>query len=162
VRATLDAYPGRTFEGRVGFIYPTLNPATRTAKVRIELPNPQGLLKPMMYARAEIGAQAHRALAVPRSAVLESGRRTLVLIERGEGRFEPRPVTLGLRGEERIEILDGVREGERVVISANFLIDAESNLKAAVGSFGSAGAETDNPAPSEPPPTGAPADQGEH
>jgi Cu(I)/Ag(I) efflux system membrane fusion protein len=151
VRAMLDAYPGRTFEGRVGFIYPTLNPATRTGRVRIELPNPQSLLKPMMYARLEIGTQAHRALAVPRSAVLESGRRTLVLVERGEGRFEPRPVKLGLRGEERIEILEGLREDERVVVSANFLIDAESNLKAAVGGFGSAGSGEESAARPEPP-----------
>ena len=153
-QASFDAYPGRSFEGRVEFIYPTLNPTTRTARVRIELPNPKGLLKPMMYARLEIAAGARRALAVPRSAVLESGRRTLVLVDRSEGRFEPRPVTPGIRGEERIEILDGVREGERVVVSANFLIDAESNLKAALGSFGSAGAETNSAVPPGPPPAG--------
>jgi Cu(I)/Ag(I) efflux system membrane fusion protein len=150
VRAGIDAYPGRSFKGRVGFIYPTFNPTTRTAKVRIELPNPRGLLKPMMYAHLEIDAQAHRALAVPRSAVLESGRRTLVLVERGEGRFEPRPVKLGIRGEEMIEILEGLREHERVVVGANFLIDAESNLKAAAGGFESAGSRTEGAAPSEP------------
>ncbi len=153
VRLTLDAYPGRTFKGKVGFIYPTLNPTTRTVKIRIELPNPEGLLKPMMYAQLEIGTQAHRALAVPRSAVLESGRRSLVLVERGEGRFEPRPVKIGVRGEEMIEILEGLREQERVVVSANFLIDAESNLKAAVGSFGSADTGTGSTMPSEHPPS---------
>jgi len=146
VRATFDAYPGRAFNGKVGFIYPTLNPTTRTARVRIELPNPKGLLKPMMYAQLEIAAQAHKALTVPRSAVLDSGRRTLVLVERSAGRFEPRPVRLGLRGEETIEILAGLRERERVVVSANFLIDAESNLKAAVGSFGAAGSGMDSTA----------------
>jgi Cu(I)/Ag(I) efflux system membrane fusion protein len=151
VLATLDAYPGRTFKGKVGFVYPTLNPATRTVKVRIELPNPNGLFKPMMYAQLEIDTQTHRALAVPRSAVLESGRRTLVLVERGAGRFEPRPVKLGLRGEEMIEILAGLREQERVVVSANFLIDAESNLKAAVSGFGSADLEAHSAAPAEPP-----------
>lgn len=135
VRATLDAYPGRTFDGKVGFLYPTLDPETRTARVRIELPNPRGLLKPMMYAHVAIDTQAHRTLTAPRSAVLETGRRTLVLVERGEGRFEPRPVRLGLRGEEMVEILQGLREGERVVVGANFLIDAESNLKTAIGSF---------------------------
>lgn len=154
VLATLDAYPGRTFNGKVGFIYPTLNPATRTVKVRVELPNPDGLLKPMMYAQLEIATQAHSALAVPRSAVLEGGRRTLVLVDRGEGRFEPRPVKLGLRGEEMIEILEGLREQERVVVSANFLLDAESNLKAALGGFEPADAKTHNVAPTEPsPPT---------
>ena len=151
VLATLDSYPGRTFKGKVGFVYPTLNPATRTVKVRVELPNPNGLLKPMMYTQLEIATQAHTALAVPRSAVLESGRRTLVLVDRGEGRFEPRPVKLGLRGEEMIEILEGLREQERVVVSANFLIDAESNLKAALGGFEPANAKTPSAIPAEPP-----------
>lgn len=151
VLAKLDTYPGRTFKGKVGFVYPTLTPATRTAKVRIELPNPSGLLKPMMYAQLQIDTQAHRALAVPKSAVLESGRRTLVLVDRGEGRFEPRPVKLGLRGEEMIEILEGLREEERVVVSANFLIDAESNLKAAASAFGSADSATQNVTLPEPP-----------
>jgi Cu(I)/Ag(I) efflux system membrane fusion protein len=174
VQARLDAYPGRSFEGKVEFIYPTLNPATRTARVRIELPNPKGLLKPMMYARLEIAAKARRALTVPRSAVLESGRRTLVLVDRGEGRFEPREVKLGLRGEERVEILEGLRDREQVVVSANFLIDAESNLKAALGGFGPAGSGTeessqrspeerlqwDSATPPEPPPAGGHADHG--
>lgn len=161
-QARLDAYPGRTFKGQVGFIYPTLNPTTRTTRVRVELPNPNGLLKPMMYARLEIGTQAHRAFAAPRSAVLESGRRALVLVDRGEGLFEPRPVKPGLRGEELIEILEGLREQERVVVGANFLIDAESNLKAAVGSFGAAGSGTQSTMPSEapPPPAGEHADPG--
>lgn len=135
VLARLDAYPDRTFEGRVGFIYPTLQPTTRTGRVRVELPNLEGLLKPMMYAHLEIATEVRRALAVPRSAVLEGGRRTLVLVGHGEGRFEPRPVKLGLRGEDNVEVLEGLREGEEVVISANFLIDAESNLKAALGGF---------------------------
>jgi len=151
VRATLDAYPGRSFQGKVGFIYPTLDPTTRTVKVRVELPNPERLLKPMMYAQLEIAAGAHVALAVPRSAVLESGRRTLVLVERGEGRFEPRPVKLGVRGEERVEILEGLREQERVVVGANFLIDAESNLKAAVSGFGSTDSGTPGAPPADPP-----------
>jgi len=165
VHARLDAYPGRTFEGKVGFIYPTLNAATRTAKVRVELPNPNGLLKPMMYARLEIGAGAHRALAVPRSAVLESGRRTLVLVDLGEGRFEPRAVQLGLRGEDMVEILEGLREGEEVVVSANFLIDAESNLKAALGAFGAAAPAAEGQLPQdkqEAPPSGSDTDHSRH
>jgi Cu(I)/Ag(I) efflux system membrane fusion protein len=153
-RVTFDAYPGRTFKGKVGFIYPTLNPATRTAKARIELANPDYLFKPMMYAQLEIATQTHRALAVPRSAVLESGRRALVLVDRGEGRFEPRPVKLGLRSEDQIEIVEGLSEQEHVVTSANFLIDSESNLKAALSAFKPAGSETQGPAPAEPPPAG--------
>ncbi|MCK9396989.1 MAG: efflux RND transporter periplasmic adaptor subunit [Methylobacter sp.] len=160
VLATFDAYPGRTFKGKVGFIYPTLNPATRTVKVRVELPNPNGLLKPMMYAQLEIATQAHTALAVPRSAVLESGRRTLVLVDRGEGRFEPRPVKIGIRGEEMTEILEGLHEQERVVVSANFLIDAESNLDAALGGFEPANAKTSSTIPAEPP--SPPAGEQEH
>lgn len=143
VQANFDAYPGQAFPGRVGFVYPVLDAGTRTARVRVELPNPRGLLKPMMYAHLEIATQHRQALAVPESAVLDSGRRTLVLVERGEGRFEPRPVQLGLRGEQGVEVLAGLRAGERVVVSANFLIDAESNLKSALGSFA---------APANPPP----------
>jgi Cu(I)/Ag(I) efflux system membrane fusion protein len=136
VRVMLDAYPGRPFDGKVTFIYPTLNAETRTVKVRIELPNPQELLKPMMYAHVEMVTAARQALVVPRSSVLDGGKQTLVLVERGEGRFEPRPVNLGMRGDETVEVLEGVSSGEKVVVAANFLIDAESNLRAALNSFG--------------------------
>ncbi|HYE36920.1 efflux RND transporter periplasmic adaptor subunit [Methylocaldum sp.] len=135
VRVRLDAYPGRTFDGKVTFIYPTLNPETRTVRVRIELPNPQGLLKPMMYAHVELAGTARQALAIPQSSVLEGGKRTQVLVDRGEGRFEPRIVRLGTRGDEWVEVLEGLKAGENVVVSANFLIDAESNLKSALESF---------------------------
>jgi Cu(I)/Ag(I) efflux system membrane fusion protein len=148
VRVMLDAYPGRPFEGKVTFIYPTLNAETRTVKVRIELPNPQGLLKPMMYAHVEMATAARQALVVPRSSVLDGGKQTLVMVERGEGRFEPRPVTLGMRGDDAVEVLAGVRRGEKVVVAANFLIDAESNLRAALNSFGAhAHGSTTNPLP---------------
>lgn len=139
VRTMLDAYPDHIIQGKVEFIYPTLNPSTRTVKVRIALPNPDGLLKPMLYARMEIDTQVHRALAVPSSAVLESGRRTMVLVDLGEGRFEPRAVSIGTRGDDKIEILEGLHAHEQVVVSANFLIDSESNLKAALGSFDAQG-----------------------
>ncbi|MBL1262499.1 efflux RND transporter periplasmic adaptor subunit [Candidatus Methylomicrobium oryzae] len=149
-RVTLDAYPGKTFTGKVGFVYPMLNAATRTVKVRVELANPGQLLKPMMYAQLQIDGQKRRALTVPTSAVLESGRRTLALVDRGGGRFEPRPVEAGLRGEERIEILKGLQERERVVFSANFLIDAESNLKAAVSAFETVDTKQDSTVAAEP------------
>jgi Cu(I)/Ag(I) efflux system membrane fusion protein len=134
---TVKAYPGRSFKGRVAFIYPTVQPETRTGTVRIELPNPQGELKADMYASVELQGEAGAAkvLAVPDSALIDNGIRQVVLIERGEGRFEPRPVKTGAKADGYTEILEGVKDGERVVVSANFLIDAESNLKAALGSF---------------------------
>jgi len=138
VKIRVDAYPDKAFTGKVTFIYPTVMPETRTAKVRIELPNPGGLLKPAMYARVEIasGRGRGKVLAVPDSAVLDTGTRQLVLVQRGEGAFEPRQVKLGMRTDGYIEVLDGVKVGESVVVSANFLIDAESNLKAALSGFG--------------------------
>jgi len=138
VKIRFDAYPDKAFTGKVTFIYPTVVPETRTAKVRIELPNPAGLLKPAMYARVEIasGRGRGKVLAVPDSAVLDTGTRQLVLVQRGEGAFEPRPVKLGMRTDGYIEVLDGIKAGESVVVSANFLIDAESNLKAALGGLG--------------------------
>lgn len=129
----LRGRPGTTFEGRVSLIYPQIAEATRTAKVRIELANRDGMLLPNMYADVEIGSgDAPPELAVPDSAVIDSGTRRIVILDRGEGRFEPREVKLGRRGDGMVAIAEGVSEGDRVVVSANFLIDAESNLKAAL------------------------------
>jgi len=138
VRIRVDAYPDQIFTGAVTFIYPAVTPETRTAKVRIELPNPAGQLKPAMYARVEIASSKGRGkvLAVPDSAVLDTGTRQLVLVQRGEGAYEPRPVKLGMHSDGYVEIVDGITAGESVVVSANFLIDAESNLKAALSGFG--------------------------
>ena len=130
-----DAYPGETFHGRVTYVYPTLNPETRTAQVRVELANRGGKLKPSMYAKVELPAAGSTALVVPNSAVIDSGTRRVVLVDLGDGRFEPREVKLGARGDDYVAVLDGVKEGENVVVAANFLIDAESNLKAALGSL---------------------------
>jgi Cu(I)/Ag(I) efflux system membrane fusion protein len=134
---TVKAYPGRTFGGRVAFIYPTVSEATRTGRVRIEIPNPAGELKADMYASVELDARASASavLTVPDSAVIDNGDRQVVLIERGAGRYQPRRVEIGARAEGYTEILDGLAVDERVVVSANFLIDAESNLKAALGAF---------------------------
>jgi Cu(I)/Ag(I) efflux system membrane fusion protein len=134
---TVKAYPGRKFAGRVAFVYPTVGEETRTGTIRIEIPNPGGELKADMYAGVELEAHAASAkvLTVPDSAVIDNGVRQVVLVERGEGRFEPRPVQVGARADGYTEIRDGVKEGEKVVVSANFLIDAESNLKAALGAF---------------------------
>ena len=140
-RASLVAFPGRNFAGTVDFIYPTLSHETRTARVRIVMPNPDLALRAAMYASVEIAVPGGGGLvlAMPDSAVIDSGSRQVVLIERGEGRFAPRAVKVGARGGGFTEILDGVSAGERVVTGANFLIDAESNLKAALQGF-SAGA----------------------
>lgn len=137
-RFEVSAYPGRAFEGRVAFVYPTVTAETRATKVRIEVLNPEGLLKPDMFGTVELAAATKQAapLTVANSAVLDSGTRRIVLLERGAGLYEPREVKLGRRGDDYTEVLEGIAEGERVVTSANFLIDAESNLKSALGGFG--------------------------
>jgi len=136
------AFPSRAFSGEVMLIYPHLNAQTRTARVRIELANPDGLLRPDMYVDAEIDTGSPQpVLAVPESAILDTGSRQAVFVEKGQGRFEPRDVKLGHRGGGYIEVRQGVAEGEPVVVSANFLIDAESNLKAALKGFSDAGTQ---------------------
>lgn len=136
----INAYPDKVFTGSITYVYPTLTAETRTVPVRVELANPGGLLKPGMFAQVELPATSKGAvLTVPTSAVIDSGTRQIVLVQLQEGRFEPRDVKVGARSEDRIEIIEGVRDGEMVVVAANFLIDAESNLKAAVGSLGHAG-----------------------
>lgn len=134
---TVTAYPGTAFTGKVAFVYPSVNPETRTAKVRIEIANPDGRLKTDMYASIALaaGAGTGPVLAIPDSAVLDSGTRQVVLVDRGEGRFEPRPVTLGTFADGYYEVTSGLKVDEPVVVGANFLIDAEANLKAALQAF---------------------------
>lgn len=134
LRVRLDAYPEREFGGRIGFIYPTATAETRTVKVRIELPNPEGLLRPGLYGSVSLAAagRPEARLAVPDSAVLDSGTRKLILVRKGEGRFEPREVRLGRYADGYFEVLAGASAGETVVTRANFLIDAESRLKSAL------------------------------
>jgi Cu(I)/Ag(I) efflux system membrane fusion protein len=135
------SYPNMRFLGKVALVYPHLDPATRTVRVRIELPNHELLLRPDMYAEAEIDTgSGQKVLGVPDNAVIDDGDRQLVIVDKGEGRFEPRSVKLGRHGAGYVEIRDGVAEGENVVTSANFLIDAESNLKSALKSLTSDGA----------------------
>jgi Cu(I)/Ag(I) efflux system membrane fusion protein len=142
------SFLGRTFSGNVAIIYPQVNRETRTARVRIELANPDFVLLPDMYVDAQIDtADPTPVLAVPDSSVLDTGSRQAVLVDKGDGRFEPREVKLGRRGGGYIEVRDGLAAGEAVVTSANFLIDAESNLKAALKGFAEAGAsQPENPA----------------
>lgn len=134
---TLTAMPGETITGTVSFVYPGLNKETRTGRIRIELPNPDGRFKPDMYAEVVIDAAAGgiAVLAVPSDSVIDNGSSLIVFIDKGEGRFEPREVTLGMRGDGYVEVREGATEGEKVLTAANFLIDAESNLKAALKTF---------------------------
>ena len=137
-RIKINAYPDKSFSGTVTYVYPTLKAETRTVPVRVELANPGGLLKPGMFAEMELQASARgQVLTMPASAIIDSGTRQMALIALKEGRFEPREVKVGTRSDNYIEVLEGVKEGEQVVVAANFLIDAESNLKAAVGGFAS-------------------------
>lgn len=124
---------GREFTGKIGLIYPQINRETRTARLRVELANPNAALLPEMYVEAEIATGSDQpVLAVPVSAVIDSGNQQVVLIDLGSGRFEPRQIALGRRGDSFVEVREGVKEGDRVVTSANFLIDAESNIRAAL------------------------------
>ena len=137
VTVTLRALPTQPVEGKVTFIYPELKPETRTVPVRIELPNPEAQLKTSMYADVvfQAGSEGGAVTAVPDSAIIDSGTKQVVLVAKGEGRFEPRAVKLGRRGEGYVEVTEGLQQGEEIVTSATFLIDAESNLRAALQTF---------------------------
>jgi len=128
---TFETYPGEAFRGKVAYIYPYLNEATRTVRVRMELPNPHLKLKPGMYGNVVMRVDAGRRLVVPKEAVLDSGLRQLVFLGLGQGVYQPYPVKLGRRSQEYVEVLEGIKEGDRVVTSANFLLDAESKLASA-------------------------------
>ena len=128
-KITLSYFPDKTFSATIDFIYPFLAEATRSAKVRFSVPNPQMLLKPQMFTTVEIAVDMGKRLVVPDSAVLDSGRRQLVYVDKGEGYFEPRVIVTGLRANGIVEVLRGLKPGERVVSSAAFLIDSESKLQ---------------------------------
>ena len=136
-KVSFRAFPNEVFDGRVTFILHELEMATRTAKVRIEVANTDHRIKHEMFADVEINAGDGEAkrLSVPVSALIDSGNRQVVIVDRGKGRFEPRAIKVGVRGEGFIEIREGIKAGDSVVVAANFLIDAESNLKAALSSF---------------------------
>jgi Cu(I)/Ag(I) efflux system membrane fusion protein len=136
---SINAYPDKTFTGTVTYVYPTLKAETRTVPVRVELANPGLLIKPGMFAQVEMQVHAKgQSVTVPVSAVIDSGMRQVVLVQLKEGRYEPREVKVGARSDNFAEVISGVKEGEQVVVAANFLIDAESNLQAALGGFASA------------------------
>lgn len=137
VNAEFDALPGEHRMGRISYVYPTLNPETRTARVRVVLPNGDLRLKPGMYATIRI-ATTERAnvLTVPRSAVLSTGERSIVFVREANGQLSPREVALGASSDDRTEVMRGLAAGETVVASATFLVDAESNLGKALGGMG--------------------------
>jgi Cu(I)/Ag(I) efflux system membrane fusion protein len=136
-RVTVNTWPDQPVDGKVTFIYPTIDKQSRTARLRIEVANPDGRLRADMAATVEIAAPLDGSrLAVPEAAVIDSGRRQVVLVERGEGRYEPRPVRLGARVPGWVQVIEGLNAGERVVTQATFLIDAESNIRAALAAFG--------------------------
>jgi Cu(I)/Ag(I) efflux system membrane fusion protein len=160
VTAEFPALPGTQRVGRITYVYPTLNPETRTGRIRVELSNNDLALKPGMYATIRFRAAARPGLSVPRSAVLATGERNLVFVKDADGTLTPRNVSLGAATDDRIEILSGLVKGEQVVASGTFLLDAESNLGAALGGMGNMPgmdlkAPTSGPAP-RPSPTAPP------
>jgi RND family efflux transporter MFP subunit len=159
------ADPGTKLKGRVAFIYPTFSPETRTLKVRFEFPNPGLRLKPQMYANVSLDLHSVTGVVVPDSALIETGVRVIAFVNAGDGSFEPREVKVGVRGSGKAQILSGVKAGENVAVGANFLLDSESKLRAALTKM-TGGASTppppqqqsSSPPQSPPPPQG----QGEH
>jgi Cu(I)/Ag(I) efflux system membrane fusion protein len=133
---SLAAFPNRKWQGRVGFIDPVLDPRTRTARARIEVRNPTGELRPAMFGDVVLSGKPRQGLLVPADAVLRSGTRDVLFVARGQGKLEPREVELGTRGDGDLEIVAGVAEGEEVATRAAFLVDSESQLRAALRAIG--------------------------
>lgn len=132
-RITFESYPGEIFNGRISYVYPTVTAESRTGRVRIALPNPALRFKPGMYANIQFEVPVHgQGIHVPRSAVLQTGERTIAFVQAADGRLVPRAIRIGISTTEHVEVLSGLRAGEVVVASANFLVDAESNLGAAL------------------------------
>jgi RND family efflux transporter MFP subunit len=132
---TVDAYPGRTFKGRIDQILPQVDTMTRTVRVRLVFSNPSVLLKPGMYVNVSIAIPLGRQVVIPASGVLQAGTRQIAFIDHGQGYLEPREIQVGQQLDDHLVVLKGLREGERIVSSANFLVDSESQLQAAMGSF---------------------------
>ncbi|UVT17076.1 MAG: efflux RND transporter periplasmic adaptor subunit [Nitrospira sp.] len=128
---TFAAYPGETFNGKVAYVYPTLNTEARTVRVRLEFRNPRLKLKPGMYGNVTLRTDSVRTLVVPKEAILDTGLRQLVFMDRGQGRYEPASIKVGRRSQDAVEVMEGLKEGDRIVTSANFLLDAESKLASA-------------------------------
>ncbi len=136
-QVSLSYYPGRTWTGRVSFITPAVDPVSRTVKVRIELPNPHVDLKPQMFADVQLQIDYGKQIAVPQEAVLDSGTAQTVFVSTGDGQFAPRAITIGPKVDDKVVVLAGLKPGETIVTSGNFLVDSESRLKSATQSMGS-------------------------
>jgi len=132
---TVDAYPARNFRGRIDQILPQVDPATRTVRVRFVFDNPGLLLKPGMFVNVSIAVPLGRQLVIPASAVLQTGTRKIAFIDHGGGYLEPREIEIGPRLDDHVIVLKGLKAGDRIVSSANFLVDSEAQLQAAIGSF---------------------------
>jgi len=129
VSVSLSYFPGREWSSRIDYIYPIFSGDTRTAKIRLTIPNPDGQLKPQMFTNVEIRIDLGRRLMIPDSAVIDTGRGQVVYVDRGNGNFEPREILTGLRAEGVVEVLRGLKAGDKIASSANFLIDSEAQLK---------------------------------
>jgi Cu(I)/Ag(I) efflux system membrane fusion protein len=131
-KITLNHFPGKEFSSKIDYIYPVLSGETRTAKVRFIIPNPGGQLKPQMFTDVELKIDLGKRLVIPEDAVIDTGTKKVVYVDKGEGIFEPREVVVGLIGEGNVEVVKGLKEGEKVASAANFLIDSEAKLKGVV------------------------------
>jgi Cu(I)/Ag(I) efflux system membrane fusion protein len=131
-KITLNHFPGKEFSSKIDYIYPVLSGETRTAKVRFIIPNPGGQLKPQMFTDVELKIDLGKRLVIPEDAVIDTGTKKVVYVDKGEGIFEPREVVVGLIGEGNVEVVKGLKEGENVASAANFLIDSEAKLKGVV------------------------------
>ncbi len=142
---TTQASPGKTFMGRVAFVDPVMDPKTRTAKARVEFPNPKGELRPEMFGDVLLKGQGRKGLIVPLDAVMDAGTTKVVFVSLGDGKFEPREVSTGTTVGEKVEIQSGLQVGEEVVVRANFLVDSESRLKAVLAHLSQKGTSTETP-----------------
>ena len=130
---SLSYYPGKTYSGTISYIYPTVDPQTHTVKVRADIPNPNYILKPQMFADAQLKVNYGIQLLVPREAVMDSGNEQQVFVVRDGNMFEPRKVTLGPVVDGNVAVLSGLKPGDKIVTSGNFLIDSESRMKSSAG-----------------------------
>jgi len=133
---TLPAYPNRTFEGKVAFIEPLLDPKTRTTKIHLHFNNPKRELKPEMFGEVSLQGTTRPGLTIPADAAIRSGSQDVVFLARGAGKFEPRVVRLGSQDGDTIEVVAGLEEGQEVVTRANFLVDSESQLRSSLSAIG--------------------------
>ncbi len=142
---SLSYFPGKEFLSKIDYIYPTLSGETRTARIRFTLPNPGGQLKPQMFTNVTLKIHLGKRLVIPEEAIIDTGLRQIVYVDKGDGNFEPREITIGLRTDQMVEVIRGLRAGEKVASSANFLIDSEAKLKGILPKSQNPGARSQKP-----------------